>query len=148
MSRRDRQSAVRRNYLRISHHKELGCVVPIGDWFTNSKLRVVQFALPPLAASLALRYTKARRLSVSIGMRLRGLLDDDLSSVPIVVSPPDWDIVRDVAVRVPSVSNFFAMGTSVTMFGLAIAGAVVNLVDAKDSSISWAATVSLDSSLH
>ena len=117
----------------------------IGLQITN--LRVVQFALPPLAAFLALRYAKAQRLSVSIGMRLRSLLDDDLPSVPIAVSPPDWDIVRDVAVRVPSVSKFFAMGTSATMFGLAIAGAVVNLVDAMDSSISWAVITGLVTAL-
>lgn len=117
----------------------------IGLQITN--LRVVQFALPPLAAFLALRYAKAQSLSVSIGMRLRSLLDDDLPSVPIAVSPPDWDIARDVAVRVPSVSKFFAMGTSVTMFGLTIAGAVVNLVDAKDSSISWAVVTGLVTAL-
>ncbi len=44
----------------------------IGLQITN--LQIVQFSLPPLAASLALRYAEAERLSSSIGMQLRSLL--------------------------------------------------------------------------
>lgn len=108
----------------------------IGLQVTN--LHVVQFSLPPAAAFLALRYAKAQRLTVSIGMQLRSLLDHDLPSVPIAVCPPDWDVVRDVAVRMPSVSKLLSAGTSVVMFGLVVAGAVVNLVDAQGSNIPWA----------
>jgi len=117
----------------------------IGLQITN--LHIVQFALPPLAAFLALRYAKAQRLSASIGIQLRTLLDDDLPSVPITVSPPDWDVVRDVAVRMRSVSKFFSMGTSMVMFGLVAAGTVVNLVDAKGSNIPWVAISGLVTAL-
>jgi len=109
--------------------------------------KTVQFALPPLAAFLALRYAKAERLSASIGMQLRDLLHEDLPSVPITVSPPDWDIVRDVAVRIRSVSRFSSIGISAAMFGFVVAGVVVNLLDAKGSSIPWVVISSLVSAL-
>jgi len=109
--------------------------------------KIVQFALPPLAAFLALRYAKAERLSASIGMQLRDLLHEDLPSVPITVSPPDWDIVRDVAVRIRSVSRFSSIGISAAMFGFVVAGVVVNLLDAKGSSIPWVVISSLVSAL-
>lgn len=103
-----------------------------------TNLQIVQFALAPIAAFLALRYAKAERLSASIGRRLRELLDDDLPTVPIAVSPPDWDVMRDIAVRMRPVSRFLPMGTSVVMFGFVAAGIFVNLLDARSSSISWA----------
>jgi hypothetical protein len=110
----------------------------IGLQITNPQ--VIQVTLPPLAAFLALRYAKAEKLSAAIGMQLRSLLDGDLPSVPIAVSPPDWDVVRDVAVRMRSASGFSPVGASVVMFGLVGAGVVVNLLDAKGGSgIYWAA---------
>jgi len=117
----------------------------IGLQITN--FQTVQFALAPLAAFLALRYAKAERLSASIGMQLRNLLHDNLPSVPIVVSPPDWNIVRDVAVRMRSVSSFFPIGISAAMFGFVAAGVVVNLLDAKGPNIPWAVTSGLISAL-
>jgi hypothetical protein len=117
----------------------------IGLQITN--LRIVQFVLPPLAAFVSLRYAKAESLSASIGMQLRRLLDADLPSVPIAVSPPDWDIVRDVAVRLRSVSNFFPIGTSMVMFALVAAGTVVNFFDARGSSIPWVVISSLITTL-
>lgn len=108
----------------------------IGLQITN--FQTVQFALAPLAAFLALRYAKAETLSASIGMQLRDLLHDNLPFVPITVSPPDWNIVRDVAVRMRSVSRFFPIGASAAMFGFVAAGVVVNLLDAKGSDILWA----------
>jgi hypothetical protein len=110
----------------------------VGLQITNPQ--TIQLALPPLAAFLALRYAKAERLSASIGRRLRNLLDGDLPSVPLEVSPPDWDVVRDVAVRMRSASGFFPIGASVVMFGLVGVGVVVNLLDLKSGSgIYWAA---------
>ena len=108
--------------------------------FQITKPQIIQLILPPLAAFLTLRYAKAETLSASIGMRLRRLLDDDLPSVPIAVSPPDWDVVRDVAVRMRSASGFFPMGASMVMFGLVGVGVALNLLDAKSGSdIYWAA---------
>ena len=117
----------------------------IGLQITN--LQAVQFTLVPLAAFLALRYAKAERLSASIGRQLRDLLHDNLPSVPVTVSPPDWNIVRDLAVRMPAVRRFLPIGASAAMFGFITVGGVVNLLDAKGANVPWAVISGLVSAL-
>lgn len=100
-------------------------------------LKLIQFSFVPIATFLALRYAKAEILTNSLATELRSLLEDHSPRITESVSPPDWDITRDIAVRVRSFHRFFPLGTSVAMSGFISAGVVINIIDTTAHNVSW-----------
>jgi hypothetical protein len=51
-----------------------------------------------------------------------------LPGVPTMVSPPDWDILRDITHRFGWVRRLLPGGLELVMYALVVAGTVVNLL--------------------
>lgn len=99
-------------------------------------LKVIQFTLVPIAAFLVLRYAKARVLTVSLASFLDSYLAKNFPSVPELVGPIDWDFMRDMShLRVGRPLQFFVM---IVMYGIVLAGVMVNSFDTTDTNIWWA----------
>jgi hypothetical protein len=98
--------------------------------------KLIQFALVPAAAFFAIRYAKAQVLTVSLGSFLTSHLAK-LPGVPTMVSPPDWDILRDITHRFGWVRRLLPGGLELVMYALVVAGTVVNLLDSTDTNRSW-----------
>lgn len=110
----------------------------IGLQITN--IGIIQFALTPIGAFLALRFAKAEALTTSLSSELRSLLVEHLPHIPKAVAPPDWDVVRDICVRARRVGTFIPVGFSMVMLGIAVAGSIVNTFDAGSADIAWVIT--------
>lgn len=101
-------------------------------------LRIIQFAIVPLGAFLALRYARAQALTASLAKLLGTHLGDHLPAVPKLVCPPDWDILRNVAERVRPARRLLTFAAWSTMYGLVVTGVVINSIDATSANSGWA----------
>lgn len=93
-------------------------------------LTLVQFAIVPLAAFLALRFLKAQVLTASCGSILGHHMARHLETVPTLVCPADWDLVRDMTHRSPRRLHSLSFVVSMAMFAAVVAALAVNAVDA------------------
>lgn len=105
--------------------------------FTIANPRVVQFALVPYAAFLAIRYTKATRLVDRIVDRLSVVLEDISPPLPLEAFPVDWDNVRNGS-NVTRVSLERARWFFPAVMGVAVLiGLGLSWYDASESDYIW-----------